>query len=93
MSARVTLRLPEPLIERLRERSAAEGRSLNDTAVQALRAGLEGPAEADGRALGPLVEVPPRHRFDLSQLHRVRGDLRLDARGVMQELDWLRGPS
>ena len=88
----MTLRLPEPVLARLRERSRHEGRSLNETAVHALRLGLgDSESTEDWRALGSLVAVPPRHSYDPVRLRQLRAGIVVDASGLMQELDWVRG--
>lgn len=92
MMAKVTLRLPAPLLERLRERGRQEGRSLNDTAVQALERGLGGPAADEGwRALGSILEVTPGHAYDPDALRRLWAGTGSAGRGLSADLDWVRG--
>lgn len=92
MFAKATLRLPVPLLERLRERSRQEGRSLNETAIHALELGLGGPAaEESWRALGRVLEVAPTHRYDADSLRRRWARLGPAARGLPADLDWIRG--
>jgi hypothetical protein len=95
MATKITLRLPERLVERLREWSQTEGVSVNEAAVRALRRGLgDGDAQpdADWRVLGDLVEVPPAARLDVEELRALRQRLALSgAQGMMDELEWVRG--
>ena len=92
MVTKLTLRLPEPVALRLREQSRAAGLSINETAVRALLRGLGDEApDADWRMLGDLVEVPPTRRYDPEEIDRLRGTLSPGARGIVEELDWVRG--
>lgn len=101
MATKLTVRLPEHVVKKLRARSEADGLSLNETVVRALEHGLEYSAsESDEewwRSLGDLVVRPPLQSFDPESFHRL-GQLRQqhtidshDARGVMEALDWVRG--
>jgi hypothetical protein len=56
MSATVTLRVSDAVMERLRRQSQAEGRSLNETAVRALVAGLDEPKESWWPDLGAMIQ-------------------------------------
>jgi hypothetical protein len=92
MLGKATLRLPVPLLNKLRERSRLEGRSLNETAVQAIERGLGGSSSDDGwLALGSVLEVPPVARFDPDELRRLQADLGPSVRGLSEDLDWTRG--
>jgi hypothetical protein len=92
MSAKVTLRIPEHVLERLRERSQAEGRSLNDTAVDTLLAGLGETAARQGwRDLGDLVATPPERPYDPAEFAPLREAVTVSAAGVMDALQWVRG--
>jgi hypothetical protein len=92
MLAKATLRLPAPLLEKLRERSRQEGRSLNETAVQAIERGLVGVASDEGwLALGSVLEEQPTRRYDADQLRRRWVRLGPGARGLPEDLDWVRG--
>jgi hypothetical protein len=92
MTAKATLRLPAPLLERLRERSRQEGRSLNETAVRAIERGLGGPPADEGwLALGPVLEVAPGHRYDPDTMRQRWARLEPAARGLPADLDWVRG--
>ena len=92
MLAKATLRLPPPLLEKLRERSRQEGRSLNDTAVHALERGLCGTALDEGwLALGSVLDEPPTRRYDASSLRRRWERLGPGAHGLHEDLDWVRG--
>ncbi len=88
MVARATLTLPAPLLARLRERSRQEGRSLNETAVQAIERGLGGVAADEGwLALGSVVEAPPVRRYDAAELRKLRVGLRPAARALHEDLE------
>jgi hypothetical protein len=92
MLAKATLRLPAPLLEKLRERSRQEGRSLNDTAVHALERGLGGDAPDEGwLALGSVLDEPPPRRYDAAALRRRWDRLGPGARGLHEDLEWVRG--
>lgn len=93
MAIKMTVRLPERVVERLRERSQTDGVSINEAAVRALQSGLgEEVPDTDWRILGDLVEVPPRHRLDVEELRALRQRLHLTgAQAMMDELDWIRG--
>jgi len=91
MAAKATLRLPAPLLERLRERSRQEGRSLNETAIRAIERGLGGPPADQGwRALDPVLEVVPGHAYDPDALRQRWARLESAARGLPADLDWVR---
>ncbi len=97
MAAKLTVRLPETTIEKLREQSRIEGRSLNETVVLAIRRGLGERVSDDEwwRALGPIHGVPPARAYDEEEVERLIAELGPDrralARGLMEELDWSRG--
>jgi hypothetical protein len=92
MLAKATLRLPGPLMDKLRERSRQEGRSLNETAIHALERGLGGVASDEGwLALGGVLEEPPTQRYDPEELRRRWERLGPGARGLHEDLDWVRG--
>ena len=92
MLAKATLRLPAPLLEKLRERSRQEGRSLNETAIRAIERGLGGVASDEGwLALGSLLEERPARRYDADQLRRRWARLGPGAHGLQEDLDWVRG--
>lgn len=92
MLAKATLRLPAPLLERLRERSREEGRSLNETAARAIERGLGGTASDEGwLALGSVLEEPPARRYDGAELRRRWDRLGRGARGLHEDLDRVRG--
>ena len=90
--AKMTVRLPDPVLERLRARSRLEGRSLNDATVDAILRGLgEVVTDAPWRALGQLVQSPPSESFDLDVIRRARQSLREAGAGLQKDLDWVRG--
>ena len=95
MVAKFTLRLPDDVAGRLHARSQEEGHSLNETTVRAIRRGL-GESETNDawwRALGDLVEEPPRAKFDLEEFRRLRQALHATAaevQGLLDELEWSR---
>jgi hypothetical protein len=91
MSATVTLRVSDAVMERLRRQSQAEGRSLNETAVRALVAGLDEPKESWWPDLGALVAAPPTRRYDPERLRQLQEGLHVDPEDLLKELDWLRG--
>ena len=92
MSATVILQVPDDLMERLHRQSQAHGRSINETAVRALLAGLEEPAQgAWWIGLGPLVVVPPTRPFDPERFRRLQAGLHADAQNLLDVLDWVRG--
>lgn len=92
MVAKATLRIPVRLLDKLRERSRLEGRSLNETAVLAIERGLGGAGADEGwQALGTLLEVRPTAAYDPDELARLQADLGQDGRGLVDDLDWVRG--
>jgi Arc-like DNA binding domain len=92
MLAKATLRLPAPLLEKLRERSREEGRSLNETAARAIERGLGGTASDEGwLALGTVLEEPPTRPYDGDDLRRRWHRLGRGALGLPEDLDWVRG--
>ncbi|HEV2126664.1 MAG TPA: Arc family DNA-binding protein [Chloroflexota bacterium] len=100
MATKLTVRLPDRVVEKLRARSEADGLSLNETVVRTLEHGLEHPStqpeEEWWRALGDLVARPPLQPFDPESLHRLHQLWqqhpigRERARGVMDALEWVR---
>lgn len=100
MALKTTLRLPDRVAKRLKERAARDGRSVNETAVLALERGLDsdaGDSDEWWRALGDLAARPPKKgSFDLEAMRRRRKRLgiaftREDAIGAQQALDEIRG--
>ncbi|HVA22935.1 MAG TPA: hypothetical protein VMW62_00915, partial [Chloroflexota bacterium] len=89
-----TLRLPDYLMDKLRTKSALEGRSLNDTAVDVLLQGLGEPAgQETWRSLRGLVERPPAGNVDLAEVRRLSVQLPPAAAAVIRELDRARQDS
>ena len=88
---KTTLRLPEPVAAKLRERSRLEGRSMNDVAIDALARGLgeESPDDAL-RALRSLIVRPATGVFDPEEHERWRREFGLDG-NLQEDLDWVRG--
>jgi hypothetical protein len=92
MVGKATLRLPAPLLDRLREKSRLEGRSLNETAVRAIELGLGGDSPDEGwLALGSVLETPPTARYDPEKLRQMRARLGPGAGALLEDLDWARG--
>jgi hypothetical protein len=92
MLAKATIRLPGPLLDRLRLKSREEGRSLNETVVHALERGLGGVVTDEGwLALGSVLEELPTRRYDAGELRRRWDRLGPGARGLHEDLDWVRG--
>jgi hypothetical protein len=90
--SKATVRLPEALMARLRERSRQEGRSLNETAVLAIERGLGGIGADEGwLALGSVLETPPTRRYNADEVRQVRDRLGPGARGLPEDLEWTRG--
>ena len=88
MLAKATLRLPAALLEKLRERSRQEGRSLNETAVHAIERGLGGLASDEGwLELGSVLEELPTRRYDADELRRRWDRQGPGARGLHEDLD------
>jgi hypothetical protein len=79
-------------MERLRERSRQEGRSLNETAVHAIELGLGAGVPDEGwRAFGSLIEEMPSQRYDPHEFRERWARLGPGARGLGEDLDWARG--
>jgi hypothetical protein len=92
MLAKATLRLPAPLLERLRKKSKEDGRSLNETAARAIERGLGGTASDEGwLALGSVLEEPPTRPFDRDAMRMRWQRLGRATRGLPEDLDWVRG--
>jgi hypothetical protein len=92
MLAKTTLRIPQPLMSKLRERSREEGRSLNETAVTAIEKGLGEETAGEGwRVLGSLVEQPSTRCFRRADFEPLWERLGAAGHGILQDLDWARG--
>jgi len=88
---KTTLRVPDPVMEALRERSQAEGRSVNDVAVEALQRGLgQDSPESAVRILGALL-ARAGAPFDAVQLGEERRRLGLRSGDLSADLHWVRG--
>lgn len=88
---KTTLRVPDEILDELRLRSQKEGRSLNATAVDALRRGLgrTQPATSASDVLGSFVDQPASTDFDYEALmRRLDG---IDTSGLEEALEWTRG--
>jgi hypothetical protein len=87
---KTTLRLPDEVLEELRRRSREESRSINATAVDAIRRGLGRPEAPRSAAdvLGSFVAQPATAQFDAAALRR---DLAgVDTHGLEEALEWAR---
>ncbi|HEV2954199.1 MAG TPA: hypothetical protein VG015_08920 [Candidatus Dormibacteraeota bacterium] len=92
MLKKATLRIPQPLLAKLREQSLREGRSLNQTAVRAIERGLGGTVSAeDWLALGSVIESAPTLPYDPTELRKLRAGLGPHARDLQDDLDLVRG--
>jgi hypothetical protein len=91
MAVKLTLRIPEPLMAKLRDQSRREGRSLNETAALVFERGLGGSGDEGWLALGSLVETQPSATFVPADLDEMRSRLGDAAHGLQQDLDWVRG--
>ena len=104
--AKTTLRVPDRVIEALRQRSQEEGRSVNDVAIQALERGLGIEEEPDAwwKSLYPLKFTPPTRKFDAEEWDRYlkerdkrlgwsRDERLAEARGLQQALQWVKRDS
>ena len=89
---KTTLRLPEPVAAKLRERSRLERRSMNDVAIDALARGLgeESPDDAM-RPLRGMIFRPATHKFDPEEFEEMRQRLGLENGDLQEDLDWVRG--
>ena len=92
---KLTVRLPERVAARLRERSETEGLSLNETLVRAVERGLDQPpANEDDewwRELGDLIERPPLKKHDPARLDRMLNGIDKGKGSILDDLDWTRG--
>jgi hypothetical protein len=91
---KLTVRIPERVAARLRERSTADGHSLNETLVRALERGLDQPAGEDDewwRDLGDLIERPVEQRVDPEEIDRLTRGLHHGRGSILDDLDWTRG--
>lgn len=77
----------------VRRNGRQEGRSLNETAILAIEQGLGGgeASEEGWLALGAVLEEPPTRRYDADERRRRWNRLRPGARGLQEDLDWVRG--
>ncbi|MBV8084226.1 MAG: hypothetical protein JO247_05370 [Chloroflexi bacterium] len=102
---KTTIRLPDRVADALRQRSRDESKSINEVVVDALREGL-GIAEDEPwwRSLEPLGITPPQRKFDREAFRKEQEELWRQlgwtaqqrhefARGLFEELDWLRSDS
>jgi plasmid stability protein len=91
---KATFRLPESLLDELRQKARAEGRSLNTTAVDVLRQGLGKPApmhEEIREALGSMVVRPATKRFDAASFEEWARLLKPIPGNPDEDLGWARG--
>lgn len=89
---KTTLRLPDYLLEKLRERGREEGRSLNTVAVETLWRGLGLETAADDVVglLGDMVVRPATRQFDSEALEQRLSGIKREARDLAEALDWTR---
>src|SRR5579859_4548564 len=80
--AKTTLRIPDFLLEKLRERSRDEGRSLNAVAVDTLTRGLGLNTGTSGLAeiLGDLVARPATKKYDRERVEELLAEIPTEAR-------------
>lgn len=80
------------MIEKLRERSSEEGRSVNEVAVEALLRGLgQDSPDSAVRILGALLARAATARYDPKRLRQERLRLGLREGDLCDDLDWVRG--
>jgi len=93
MVTKMTVRLPDRVAGRLRDRSDADGLSINETLVRVLERGLDEPSREDEwwRALGDLIEKPPLGRYDPAAMRRFHATLTPSSTSILEDLDWVRG--
>jgi hypothetical protein len=91
-SMKTTLRLPDPLLVELRERSRQEGRSLNATAVDALWRGLGvEPADRELNAiLGSFIAERATTTYEPRRVEERLAQLSDNARHLGEALEWTR---
>jgi plasmid stability protein len=90
---KATFRIPEPLLDELRQMARAEGRSLNATALDVLRRGLGKPSPIDAEmreALGSMVAQPAVRTFDAIAFREQVRRLEVPRRDPDQDLAWAR---
>jgi Arc-like DNA binding domain len=90
VTMKTTLRLPDEILDELRRRSREEGRSINATAVEAIRRGLGRPQvpHTAANVLGSFVARPATRELDVEALRRELADI--DTRGLEEALEWTR---
>ena len=91
---KATFRLPESLLQELRERAAEEGRSLNATAVDVIRQGLGRPAPVNPElqeVLGSMIARPAMKKFDPVTFALRAKELEGIDVDLAAALDWTRG--
>jgi hypothetical protein len=89
---KATFRLPDELMQELRRRSQEDGRSLNETAIEALWLGLgrEWESGDPAEALGSFVAQRATAPYDPDALRRALTPLPNSARELDKALDWTR---
>jgi hypothetical protein len=91
MSTRVTLTMPDQDFQRLRDQSEAEGRSIDETALRAIRVGLgESSSPPWWNDLGALLAKTPTRRFEQERFPNVEDGAGPDE-DILLDLDWVRG--
>lgn len=85
--------MPDQIFQRLREQSEAQGRSIDETALRAIRIGLGEPSPPPWWSdLGALLAKAPTRRFMPERPRTVEDDARPDE-DILLDLDWVRGGS
>jgi len=90
---KATLRIPDHLLDELRQRSRDEGRSINAIAVDALRRGLGKGATSQELhdILGPLIAKPATRIYIRGEVQRALAGIPDRARDLWEAFEWARG--
>ena len=88
---KTTLRLPGYVVEKLRERSHEERRSMNDVATEALLRGLGEEITDPVMIFGSLLYRPALERYDPEEHEAWRKKHGLKTGSFDEDLDWIRG--
>jgi hypothetical protein len=90
--AKATIRIPDYLLEVLRERSREEERSLNLVTIDVIKRGL-GHVESQETVqeiLGDLIVKPAIGTFDLQRLREQLAHIDMSQWDLQEALDWTR---